>query len=82
MEDVPHPANLDAVQQRLRQLAHDLRSPLTVISMGLEALQHARKDDQEFRTLCDMIEQQGIAVLQAKLESLDAFDPSKAESNP
>jgi K+-sensing histidine kinase KdpD len=40
---------------RLRQLAHDLRTPLSVISMGLEILKQVRQDEEQFTRAVTMI---------------------------
>lgn len=42
-------------QHPLRQLVHDLRTPLGVISMGLEALEFVRTDDEKFDMLVQMM---------------------------
>jgi hypothetical protein len=54
----------------LRQLIHDIRSPFSVISMGIEALRALRTDELQFNSICDTVEQEGVEKLRAKLDSL------------
>lgn len=68
-------------RQRLRQLAHDLRTPLSIISMGVEALKSVRTDAEEFATLVAMIEDEGIARLKEALTSL-AEEPLAEADEP
>ncbi len=66
-------------RQRLRQLAHDLRTPLSIISMGVEALKSVRTDAEEFATLVTMIENEGIARLKEALTALTEEPPAEAD---
>ncbi|WP_166819865.1 hypothetical protein [Thalassoroseus pseudoceratinae] len=50
-------------RKQLRQLEHDLRNYLGVVSTGMEALTGARDEPEMFSELHQMIEQQGIEPL-------------------
>jgi hypothetical protein len=56
--------------EKLRQLIHDIRSPFSVICMGLDALRALREDEEQFLAICDTIEQEGIARMREKLDEL------------
>lgn len=56
--------------QYLRQLGHDVKSPLTVISMGLQALKSLRLDAQEFNEVYDTIMHDGLDQLKAAVDRL------------
>jgi signal transduction histidine kinase len=59
-----------------RQLAHDLRSPLSVISMSLEILPSVRNDEEQFLMLCNMMTN---AATELKLKIASLVDPTPAE---
>lgn len=54
----------------LQQLIHDLKTPLSIISMAVEALQSVRHDDEQFAHLSKMIIDEGVTPLNAMIESL------------
>ena len=57
-------------QADLGQLIHDLKTPLSIISMGVEALKNVRGDDEQFALLAKMIVDEGIKPLDAMINSL------------
>jgi len=71
----------EAASQRLRQLAHDLRTPLSIMSMGLEVLQHVRNDDEQFGEMCRMMSREGIEKIKALIEALAPSD-DRGPSSP
>jgi hypothetical protein len=52
----------DEYRRRVRKLAHDLRSPLSVICMGLEALEFVREDQEQFNTIRQMMQSAGTEL--------------------
>ena len=44
--------------ERLRQLAHDIRHCLHVIGMGMELLKTVRENDRQFAEICESINQE------------------------
>lgn len=44
----------------LRKLAHDLRSPLSIIAMGIEATRAMKNDPNQLDALCDMMAREGV----------------------
>jgi signal transduction histidine kinase len=54
----------------LQQLIHDLKTPLSIISMAVEALQSVRHDDAQFAHLSKMILDEGVKPLNAMIDSL------------
>jgi signal transduction histidine kinase len=61
----------------LQQWVHDLRTPLSIISMGVEALQRVRHDEQQFDELTDMILREGVGPLNSLLDALGSQRDSK-----
>lgn len=59
--------------KRLRQLAHDMRSSLSVISMGVQLLEQSRNNPREFLELCEMMQTRGIESLTDQIDSLGEF---------
>lgn len=57
-------------QQTLRQLAHDMRSSLSVISMGLQLLAVSRQSQEEFDEMCDMMQTRGIDTLTQQIDAM------------
>lgn len=57
-------------QAELRKLLHDIRSPFSIICMGVDALKALRDDEQQFNAICATIEQEGIERLREKLDAL------------
>ncbi len=48
--------------RRVRKLAHDLRSPLSVIYTGLQAMESVRTDEETFRMLLEMMQAAGTEL--------------------
>ena len=57
-------------QQKLRQLAHDMRSSLSVISMGLQLLAISRQSQEEFDEMCEMMQTRGIDSLTQQIDAM------------
>ena len=70
---------------QLRQLEHDLKTHLGVISMGLHALDGAREEPVEFEMLRKAIDQEGVKPLKEIISRLidlacrDQNEPSTAD---
>ena len=62
----------------LQQLIHDLKTPLSIISMAVEALKSVRHDDEQFAHLTKMIEDEGVKPLNAMLDSLGNSQRAKS----
>lgn len=67
-------AREEALQGRsyieLQQWVHELRTPLSIISMGVEALQRVRDDERQFEELSAMILHEGVRPLNELLNAL------------
>jgi signal transduction histidine kinase len=59
-----------SLQQILRQLNHDLRSPLSTISMGIEAIRALKHDPEQIDAICDMMADQGVEAIKKILDEL------------
>lgn len=68
--------------QFLRQLAHDFRTPLSVVAMGLEALKHVRHDEQQFQEMLQMITLEGTERLKSLINDLAEEAARMAASEP
>ena len=66
-------------QQKLRQFVHDCRSPLSVICTGLEAVEMACTDRENFTLLCRMM-QKAANELKEQLAALAAMSTADFES--
>ncbi len=55
---------------QLRQISHDVKSPLTVIVMGLEALGMILDEGSEEMEMVRMIQNDGIEPLRLKVQEL------------
>jgi len=64
----------EAAQQKIRRLAHDLRTPLSILSMGLEVLPHVRNDEEQFAEMCRTMTREGIEKITALIEALAPSD--------
>ncbi len=68
--------------RRVRKLAHDLRSPLSVICTGLQAMESVRTDEETFTMLREMMQAAGtelkdlIETLAPSCASSDSAPPS------
>ncbi len=56
-----------SLDQTLRQLDHDLRSPLSTIAMGIEAIKALKHDPAQIEMLCQMIQDQGVEEIKRVL---------------
>ena len=54
----------------IRKLAHDMRSSLSIMSMGLQLLVESRESPAEFKELCDMMQTRGIDTLTEYIDTL------------
>jgi len=63
----------------LQQWIHDLRTPLAIISMGVDALKRTRHDDGQFVEISQMIANEGIKPLNDLLATLG--DPNATRSS-
>lgn len=59
------------LKEVLRQLNHDLRSPLSTIAMGIEALRVLKGDPEQVDMLLDMMSEQGVEAIKKILEELE-----------
>lgn len=55
---------------QLRQFAHDLLTPLSVVSMGLEILNQVRHDDEQFTRILTMIRTEGVEPLKTMIAEI------------
>lgn len=62
-------ANADRHQQ-LRQLGHDIKSYLGVVTMGFEALDGAKSDPEDFAEVLSVIRQEGVKPLKESVLEL------------
>lgn len=58
------------LKEILRQLNHDLRSPLSTIAMGIEALRALKHDPVQVDMLLDMMSEQGVEAMKKILDDL------------
>jgi K+-sensing histidine kinase KdpD len=75
---------MDACQetaQEIRQLVHDLRTPLSVICMGLEVLKAVRHDEEQFSQLLQMMSAEGTQPLKALIAKLEKLPVESASSS-
>jgi signal transduction histidine kinase len=68
--------NPDETAASRRELAHDLRSPLSVIAMSLEVLPSVRNDEEQFLLLCKMMTN-AVGELKVKISAIVDAIPSK-----
>lgn len=66
----PHPEDPSRSVQHLRKLAHDVRTPLSVICTGMEALRAVRDDADRFAEVYKTIQEQGVGPLQESVSKL------------
>lgn len=60
----------EQVHQIVRKLAHDLRSPLSVMAMGIEAIRIMKHDPSQCDALCEMMAKEGIESMKRILEEM------------
>lgn len=58
------------LEQKLRQCVHDVRTPLGIISTGLEALILVRDDPEQFSAIYETIRREGVDALTQKVDKL------------
>lgn len=63
--------------RRVRKLAHDLRSPLSVICSGLQAMESVRTDEETFNMLREMMQSAGTELK----DLIETLAPSCADSD-
>lgn len=56
-------APTDQRHEQLRQLEHDMKNYLGVITMGLQALEAVREDPEQFAQMSQTIDKEGIQPL-------------------
>lgn len=66
-----------ARREQLRQLSHDIKSYLGVVTMGFQALDGAKADPAEFAEIYAVIQEEGVKPL--KQSVLDMLDLATAE---
>lgn len=57
-------------EQKLRQCVHDVRTPLGIISSGLEALKLVRDNPEQFATIYESVRKDGVEALTQKVDEL------------
>lgn len=62
--DLPS-SNTEKHRKQLRQLEHDMKSYLGVVTMGMQALKLVREDPEEFTEMHKSIEEEGVEPLKA-----------------
>ena len=71
--------------QRVRKLAHDLRSPLSVICTGLQAMESVRNDEATFNMLLEMMQAAGSElkdVIETLAPSYTGSDCPNSDGSP
>lgn len=63
-------AQQDEAPATVRRLAHEVTNALSVVTLGLHALQFAREDAEQFDEVHAMIQQDGISPLKEHLAAL------------
>lgn len=63
--------------RRVRKLAHDLRSPLSVICTGLQAMESVRTDEETFTMLLEMMQAAGTELK----DLIETLAPSSADTD-
>ena len=60
----------ERLHQTVRKLAHDLRSPLSVMAMGIEAIRIMKNDPDQCDALCEMMSREGVESMKRILEEM------------
>ena len=60
----------DQLQLIVRKLAHDLRTPLSILSMGIEAIRVMKNDPAQCDMLCEMMAKEGIESMKRIIEEM------------
>ena len=64
------PSSFEERSERLKQLRHDLRTHLGVLSSGLQVLNALRDDADEFAKMQQMMTEAGLAPLTAGIDEM------------
>jgi signal transduction histidine kinase len=67
-------------QNRLRKLAHELRTPLSVICMGLQVLESVRNDDEQFKTIHQFMNSAGKELTHLIDSMVAEFEPKPIDA--
>ncbi len=62
-EQVTTPSCAEEHRKQLRQLQHDIKTHLGIVTMGLQALEGARNEPETFFEICRMIKDDGAEPL-------------------
>ncbi|REJ88769.1 MAG: hypothetical protein DWQ34_21110 [Planctomycetota bacterium] len=73
VEDEPTPAADEQRAGDLRQLEHDIKSYLNVVSMGLFALEGVKDEPDKVADLCKTIEEDGVKPLKGIVAEIVAL---------
>ncbi|MCC9604998.1 hypothetical protein LOC68_25175 [Blastopirellula sp. JC732] len=57
-------------RQQLRQLGHDIKSHLGVVTMGFQALDGVKSDPEEFAEIYAVIQEEGVKPLKESVLAL------------
>lgn len=60
-------------REQLRQLEHDMRSHLGIVTMGVQALEAFREDADQFAELSRTIEEEGVKPLKQTIAQIMAL---------
>ena len=60
----------ERLHQIIRKLAHDLRSPLSVMAMGIEAIRIMKNEPDQCDALCEMMAREGVESMKRILEEM------------
>ena len=70
------PTSIEIDPANLRKLAHDLRTPLSIISMGIEILKQVRNDDEQFQRVLTMMSSEGVGPLKRAFDEIARQAPT------
>lgn len=71
--------SIEVDPSNLRKLAHDLRTPLSIISMGLEILKQVQNDDEQFQRVLAMMSSEGVVPLKRAIDDIARQAPTDSE---
>ena len=69
-DEQPTPQSASEIDEQIRQIDHDIKSTLSVITIGLQALEGACGEPAEFSELRTLIEDQGVEPLKKLIAKL------------
>ncbi len=64
-----------ALSPVLHKLAHDLRTPLSIIAMGIEAIRALKHDPAQLDAICDMMSAQGVEAIKQHINRMTELPP-------